>query len=120
MKGSGRGIVGRHVDCVHDPELNKDVTYALQGIKFEWNVRKAASNIKDHGVHFETACEGFFDPFVFAVDESVHPTERRDAIIGMTVNWRLVYVVYVLKGDVIRIISARPATKPERRQYENR
>ena len=52
---------------------------------------------------------------MFAVDESVHPAERRDAIIGMTVSWRLVYVVYVLKGDVIRIISARLATKPEKK-----
>jgi len=97
-----------------------NVKYTLHGIRFEWNARKAASNIKDHGIPFETACEAFFDPFVFAVDESVHPAERRDAIIGMTVNWRLVYVVYVLKGDVIRIISARSATKPERRQYEDR
>lgn len=97
-----------------------NVKYTLHGIRFEWNPRKAASNVKDHGIAFETAWESFLDPFVFAVDESVHPTERRDAIIGMTVNWRLVYVVYVLKGDVIRIISARLATKPERRHYEDR
>lgn len=108
------------VYCVHGPELNMNVKYTLHGIRFEWNARKAASNIKDHGIPFETACEAFFDPFVFAVDESVHPAERRAAIIGMTLNWRLVYVVYVLKGDVIRIISARLATKPERRQYEDR
>jgi uncharacterized DUF497 family protein len=97
-----------------------NVTYTLHGIKFEWDSRKAASNLKVHGVTFETACEAFFDPFVFAVEEPLHPDERRDAIIGMTVNWRLLYVVYVLKGDLIRIISARLATKTERRQYEDR
>ena len=96
------------------------VTYILQGIEFEWDPRKAATNIKDHGIAFETACEVFFDPFVFALEESVHPAEKRDAIIGVTVSWRLVYVVHVIKGDVIRIISARLATKPERKLYENR
>ena len=96
------------------------VTYILQGIEFEWDPRKAATNIKDHGIAFETACEVFLDPFVFALEESAHPAEKRDAIIGMTVSWRLVYVVHVVKEDVIRIISARLATKPERGQYENR
>jgi len=66
-----------------------NANYTLGEIKFEWNVRKAASNIKDHGIPFETACEAFFDPLVVAVEESVHPTERRDAIIGMTVSWSL-------------------------------
>jgi len=97
-----------------------NVAYTLHGISFEWDSRKAESNLKIHGIAFETACEAFFDPFVFAVQEPLHPDERRDAIIGMTVNWRLLYVVYVLRGEVIRIISARPVTKPERKQYENR
>ena len=97
-----------------------NVTYTLHGIRFEWDSRKAASNLNDHGIAFETACEAFFDPFVFAVEGPVHPDERRDVIIGMTVNWRLMYVVYVLKADVIRIVSARLATKGERRQYEDR
>lgn len=97
-----------------------DVNYTLNWIEFEWNARKAASNVKKHGIPFETACEAFLDPFVFAVDEPVHGSERRNAIIGMTLSWRLVYVVYLLNGDVIRIISARLASKPERKQYEDR
>ena len=73
------------------PRMN--VTYTLHGIRFEWDSRKAASNLNDHGIAFETACEAFFDPFVLAVEGPVHPDERRDAIIGMTVNcvWCTLY-----------------------------
>src|SRR5437016_2733394 len=94
-----------------------NLEYTLQGITFEWDSRKAAASLKEHRIQFETACEAFFDPFVLAVEEPVHLEERRDAIIGMTIGWRL---VYVLKGDVIRIISARTVTSRERIQYEDR
>jgi uncharacterized DUF497 family protein len=45
--------------------------------------------------------------------------ERRQAVIGMTVNWRLLYVVYVEQDDVIRIVSARTVEKAERQSYED-
>ena len=45
--------------------------------------------------------------------------ELRETIIGMSENWRLLYVVYVLRGDTIRIISARQVTHSEKRWYEN-
>jgi uncharacterized protein len=96
-----------------------NVSYALHEIGFEWDSRKAAANFRKHKVSFETACEIFFDPFMHVVDAGVVEGESREAVIGMTVGWRLLYLVYVEQDDVIRIISARPAEKAERRLYEN-
>jgi hypothetical protein len=95
------------------------VSYSLHGIQFEWDNRKASANLRKHGIAFETACEAFFDPFVCSADVEDYPGEVREAVVGMTVNWRLLYVVYVQRGDVLRIISARPATYSERSAYEN-
>jgi uncharacterized DUF497 family protein len=91
----------------------------LHGIQFEWNSRKAAANLRKHGVSFEQACEVFFDPFVTVVAAGTEE-EDREAAIGMTAGSRLLVVVHVLRGDnVFRIISARPATPAERRRYED-
>jgi uncharacterized DUF497 family protein len=94
------------------------VRHSLQGIAFEWDPRKAAANRRKHGVDFEQACEAFFDPFVRAVDPGRESDEAREAIVGMTVGWRLLQVVFIEWNDVFRIISARPATGVERRLYE--
>ena len=95
-----------------------NIKYTLHGIDFEWDSQKASANLQKHGISFETACEVFHDPFVQVVDEEVVDAEVREAAIGMTVDWRLVYVVYVFREEVVRIISARLVTKVERRQYE--
>ena len=98
-----------------------DTRYRLNEINFIWDEKKAASNVKKHtGITFELACETFFDPFLQVVDAGVVEGESREAIIGMTENWRLIYIVYILRDDEIRIISARSATKSERSIYENR
>ena len=96
-----------------------DISYTLHEIRFEWDSRKAAANFRKHKVSFETACEVFFDPFLRVVGAGVVEGEPREAVIAMTVNWRLLYVVYVERDDVIRIISARPTEKAERELYEN-
>jgi uncharacterized DUF497 family protein len=96
-----------------------DVSYALHEIGFEWDSRKAAANLRKHKISFETSCEVFFDPFLRVVDAGVVEGQPREAVIRMTVNWRLLYVVYVEQGDIIRVISARPAEKAERGLYEN-
>jgi len=67
----------------------------------------------------ETASEIFFDPFVRVAEVESYAGEAREAVIGMTANWRLLYVVYTLRGKVIRMISARAVTKLERRYYED-
>ena len=68
---------------------------------------------------FETTCEVFFDPFLRVVEISDELGETREAVIGLTVDWRMLYVVYTEREDVVRIISARPAVAAERKDYEN-
>ena len=96
-----------------------DVSYTVHEIRFECDNRKAAANLRKHKVSFETACEAFFDPFLCVVDAGIVKGEPREAVIAMTVNWRLLYIIYVEHDDVIRIISARPAEKAEREIYED-
>ena len=93
--------------------------YELNGIQFEWDSRKADTNFQKHGLSFEAACEAFFDPFIRVVDVEDVDEESRESIIGMTVAWRLLYVVYIIRNEEkFRIISARPVTKSERKRYE--
>ena len=96
-----------------------DIQINLHNIIFEWDIQKAATNVHKHEISFETACEVFFDPFLYHLEDEIVDCELRETVIGMTENWRLLQVVYVLREDVIRIISARKATKYERRWYEN-
>ncbi len=96
-----------------------DVHYLLQGQRFLWNWQKAATNITKHGIRFEQACEVFLDPFWMIVDAS-QDEEARDAVIGMTESWEVLFVVHLERdGDAIRLISARRVTAKERNQYEN-
>jgi len=92
--------------------------FELQGQVFEWDTDKASANFRKHRVSFEAACQVFFDPFVRLVDASALG-EAREAAIGLTEDWTLLFVVHVIRhGDIIRIISARAATTSERREYE--
>lgn len=95
------------------------VRFTLHEIEFEWDSRKAAANLSKHKVSFETACEAFFDPFLHVVDAGIVEGEPREAIIGMTESWRLLYVIYVEHDDVIRIISARRVEQAERELHED-
>lgn len=94
-----------------------DTLYRLEGIEFEWNNNKAESNLEKHGVTFEEATEVFLDPFCKEGDASSE-TEERDFIIGYSIAQRLLLVVYVERSVRIRIISARPVTRTERKLYE--
>ena len=96
-----------------------DVAYTLHEIRFEWDRRKAETNLRKHRVSFEAACEVFFDPFIRVANAGIIEGERRQAVTGMTANWRLLYVVYVEQDDVIRIVSARPVETAERQSYED-
>jgi len=95
------------------------IQYTFQDVNFEWDSKKAATNFRKHKVRFELACEAFFDPFVRYLDEQIVGSELRERLIGLTTAWWLLLVVYVMRGDVIRIISARMVTKTEREIYEN-
>lgn len=94
-----------------------NVLYRLQGIEFEWDDNKARSNVTKHGIAFEEAAEVFFDPFYQSGDAAVDD-EQREFIIGYSLVPRLLLVVYVERGERIRLISARQATRHERKLYE--
>ena len=96
-----------------------DEQYTLNGITFEWERSKASANQRKHRITFELACEAFFDPFVYHWDKQVIDGENRETIIGMTANWRYLFVVYVMREETVRLVSARLATKSERERYEN-
>ncbi len=84
---------------------------------FQWDDRKAADNYAKHGVKFEAARDVFKDPFALGhIDDREDYGEERFTIIGM-VNGRLLFVAYTLRGEAIRIISARGAEPYEQRAY---
>jgi len=87
-------------------------------IGFEWDNNKAASNIHAHeGVTFEQAAAAFSDPFAVEwLDERQDYGEARSVLLGMT-GGQLLYVAYTERGDNIRIISARRATRHEQDIY---
>lgn len=96
-----------------------NVKYTLYNVAFEWDSYKAAANLRKHSITFELACEAFFDPFLYYLDDEVVESELRETFIGLTTNWQLLYVVFVTRHDVFRIVSARLVTNVEREAYEN-
>jgi len=96
-----------------------DVFSALDGQTFVWDSEKAAGNLSKHGVCFDEAREVFLDQLARYEDASPDD-EARQACIGLTTDYRLLYVVHVVReGDVLRLISARLAEPAERRRYED-
>ena len=88
-------------------------------LTFEWDERKARSNAQKHGVSFEEAATAFGDSLSLTIGDPEHSAEEnRFVLVGTTHRDRLVVVVHTERGDNIRIISARLATRAERRAYE--
>ncbi len=94
-----------------------EIVYSFQDIRFEWDRNKAQGNFEKHRVTFEEATEVFFDPF-YQMADATDNNEQRDFVIGESLSQRLLLVVHVERNARIRIISARPATRAERRLYE--
>jgi uncharacterized DUF497 family protein len=87
-------------------------------LNFEWNSKKAASNLKKHGVSFEEATTVFGDPLSSTITDPLHSDdENRFITIGRSHLERIIVVVHVDRGDNIRIISARPASGREKKRY---
>ena len=86
---------------------------------FEWNEKKATQNLIKHGVSFEEASTAFQDDMSLTISDPLHSEfEDRFILLGYSKNDRLIVVVHTDRQNRIRIISARLATKRERRQYE--
>ena len=88
-------------------------------LKFEWDINKAATHLRKHGISFEEALSVFKDTFALIFDDEWHSTDEvREIIIGHSIRNRLLMVCFTELDDIIRIISARPVTPKERNDYE--
>jgi uncharacterized DUF497 family protein len=83
---------------------------------FEWDSAKELANRKKHGVDFRTAAKVFLDPYVIEFHDLSAAGESRFNAIGL-VDGRMLFVAYAMRGDFVRIISARGAEPHEKRKY---
>jgi uncharacterized DUF497 family protein len=97
----------------------------VTGVRFEWDEAKNIANQRKHGLSFEEAMQIFLDPLGFSVKDRIVDGEERWQTFGTVVGLLLLLVVHTVREDddssaeVIRIISARPANRKERRRYED-
>ena len=90
-------------------------------ISFGWDPKKAHSNQKKHGISFTEARTVFLDENALLIDDPDHSREEdRFILLGFSHKLRVLVVCYSEEGHVIRIISARKATRSERKQYQER
>ncbi len=91
------------------------------GLRFEWDQRKADSNLKKHGVSFQEATSVFADALSITIPDPDHAaSEARYIDLGISHRNRLLVVSYTERGEIIRIISARRVNRSEQKDYENK
>ena len=93
----------------------------MDDLRFEWNPAKARENLRKHGVSFDEARTVFADEHAILLDDPEHSAdEDRFALLGLSAPLRVLVVTHCYReGDaVIRVISARKATRSERVQYD--
>ena len=90
------------------------------GYVFEWNSKKAESNLRKHGISFREATTVFGDPLSITIADLDHSdAEDRFIDLGLSHRGRLLVVSYIERDNNIRIISARRAARSEQRIYES-
>ena len=87
-------------------------------MRFQFDPAKAASNLRKHGVSFADAEGVFFDPLAIHREDPQAEGEERFVVLGMGSAGQLLVVVYTIREDKVRVISARRATRREVRDYE--
>ena len=91
----------------------------MAGYLFEWDVAKAEANRRKHGVAFDEAITAFSDPLAMLLPDPDHSIgEKRYLVLGTSAQGRLLVVAVAERPPRTRLISARRATRKERRQYE--
>lgn len=86
-------------------------------MEFEWDPRKAAANLRNHGVSFDEAAEAFYDENAVEFFDNDHSVDEvRFQLVGLS-NIRLLFVGYTVRGETIRIITARKASAKQVRYY---
>lgn len=89
------------------------------GYVFEWDPRKADVNARKHGVTFDEATSAFGDPHAMLLPDPDHSAhEMRYLLLGLSTRHRLLVVAFAERPPSTRLISARRATRSERRRYE--
>ena len=86
-------------------------------MKIEFDSRKAATNLKKHGIHFDEAASCLLDPNALAYEDNDAIGENRWVLLGMSQQARLLVVIYTVRGEAIRLISARKPTTTEANSY---
>jgi len=88
-------------------------------LEFVWDRQKAAANLRKHGVDFEEAASAFDDSLSITIPDPDHSAaEERFLLVGESKAGRLLVVAHAERGNEIRLINARPATRRERQAYE--
>ena len=88
-------------------------------MRFDWNAQKAAADKRNHSVSFNEAASVFLDSLSATGNDPDHsPDERRFVTFGISSSGRLLVVAHLQDDDVIRIVTARLATRAERKLYE--
>jgi hypothetical protein len=91
----------------------------MSRVELEWDDLKAAANRRKHGVTFEEATTVFDDPLARIFEDEDSPEgERREILIGRSSESNLLLVCFTERGEAVRMISARRATRQERQDYE--
>jgi len=86
---------------------------------YEWDAEKARTNRRKHGISFDEAATVFLDPMAVTYPEPDHSVgEEREITIGYSSKQQVLFVAHCPRGSRVRIISARKATKGERKQHE--
>jgi uncharacterized DUF497 family protein len=83
----------------------------------EYDPKKSLSNVRKHGVNFEEAATAMLDPQALAQEDGTAEGEPRWVLLGLSAAGRLLTVVYTLRGDNVRLISARRSTSKEEQAY---
>lgn len=94
--------------------------------RFEWDLAKAAINLRKHAISFDIALRVFADPFALTEQVRIEGDEQRWQTLGIVEGYLLLVVAHTVRDDeedgqpieIIRIISARAADRKERRRYE--
>jgi uncharacterized DUF497 family protein len=95
----------------------------MADIRFEWDENKSEANARKHGVSFEEACTVFGDEWALLISGEEHSSqEDRFLLLGVSAALQMLVVCHCYResSELIRIISARKATRSERRTYEQR
>ena len=92
--------------------------FDVEAASFEWDEDKEEQNFRKHGIHFRTAVKVFLDPYKLIRTDEEHPEEERYNILGKV--GQVLFVVCTIKeGNIVRMISARLATVPEKKRYND-